>query len=225
MQFKHRRLHSFEGHQFLPPPHRRRPKGGEKNPLMATSTTTHARTQAAAPEKRSHGREEAKAEAEASNTNFRPKEEGEGDSTGEKISARSRRGIIMAKRRLLPSLPSGPSRKKKNGSVPFPPFYLRRSRQIRERKVLFFLLDLLLFLLGDFGGLFSYIPCTLKKGASREKCSSKGVYPEKTFLQKGCSQRNSFFKKGAFRKIFSLKGVNFSSKWVHQDKTLAFLWM
>ncbi len=68
---------------------------------MATSTTTHARTQAAAPEKRSHGREEAKAEAEASNTNFRPKEEGEGDSTGEKISAGSRRGIIMAKRRLL----------------------------------------------------------------------------------------------------------------------------
>ncbi len=49
------------------------------------------------------------------------------------------------------------------------PYYLRRSRQIRERKVLFFLL--LLLLLGDLGGLFSDLPCTTKMGASRENFS------------------------------------------------------
>ncbi len=47
-------------------------------------------------------------------------------------------------------------------------FYLRRSRQIRERNVLFFLL---LLLLGDLGGLFSDLPCTTKMGASRENFS------------------------------------------------------
>ncbi len=39
-------------------------------------------------------------------------------------------------------------------------FYLRRSRQIRERKVLF-LLFLFLFLLLDLGGLFPDLPCTV----------------------------------------------------------------
>ncbi len=88
-------------------------------------------------------------------------------------------------------------------------FYLRRSRQIRERKVLFFFF---LLLLGDLGGLFSDLPCTLKKGASRENFSSKGVHSEKTFLQKGCIQRKLFFKRGASRE-------KFSSKRVHPDKT------
>ncbi len=91
-------------------------------------------------------------------------------------------------------------------------FYLRQSRQIRERKVLFFLLDLLLLLLGDLGGLFSDLPYTLKKGASRENFSSEWVYPEKTFLQKGCIHRKLFFKTGASRE-------KFSSKRVHPDKT------
>ncbi len=54
----------------------------------------------------------------------------------------------------------------------FGSFYLRRSRQIRERKVLFLLLLLLLLLLlGDLGGLFSDLPCTNKMGASRENFS------------------------------------------------------
>ena len=63
-------------------------------------------------------------------------------------------------------------------------FYLRRSRQIRERKELFLLF--LLLLLGDLGGLFFNLPCTLKMGVPRENFSSKWVYPGKTFLQNGC---------------------------------------
>ncbi len=59
---------------------------------------------------------------------------------------------------------------------------------------------LLLLLLGDLGGLFSNLPCTLKMGASREN-----------FSQNGCIQRNFFFKMGASRE-------NFSSKWVHSQK-------
>ncbi len=66
-------------------------------------------------------------------------------------------------------------------------FYLRRSRQIRERKVLFFFL--LLLLLGDLGGLFSDLPCTTKMGAFRENFSSKRVHPEKNFLRNGCIQK------------------------------------
>ncbi len=109
------------------------------------------------------------------------------------------------------------------------PFYLRRSRQIRERKVLFFLLDLLLLLLlGDLGGLFSDLTCTLKKGASKENFSSKWVYPEKTFFKRGASREKFSSKRVHPDKNFLQKGVsrqNFSSKWVHQDKTLAFLLM
>ncbi len=52
-------------------------------------------------------------------------------------------------------------------------FYLRRSRQIRERKVLFFLL-----LLGDLGGLFSNL--------------------SPMYTQNGCIQRKLFFKKDPF---------------------------
>ena len=55
---------------------------------------------------------------------------------------------------------------------PCPPFYLRRSQLIRERKVLFLFL---LLLLGNLGRLFSNLPCTLKMGASRQNFSSKWV--------------------------------------------------
>ena len=75
-------------------------------------------------------------------------------------------------------------------------FYLRRSRQIRERKVL-----LLLFLLFDLGGLFSDLPC--KMSATREHFSSIWVYPAKTFFQNGCS----------------IQGKYFFTKRVHPEKT------
>ena len=68
-------------------------------------------------------------------------------------------------------------------------FYLRRSRQIRERKVL-----LLLFLLLDLGGLFLDLPCKMS-AASRENI----------FLQKGCIQRKLFFKMGALTKKLLLQ--------------------
>ncbi len=93
-------------------------------------------------------------------------------------------------------------------------FYLRRSRQIREKKVL--------FLLGILGGLLFSHPCTLKMGVSQENFSLKWVYPEKTFLQNGCIQRKLFFKMGISRENFSSKWVhlqkNFCCKMMHQDK-------
>ncbi len=81
-------------------------------------------------------------------------------------------------------------------------FYLRRSRQIRESKVLFFFF--LLLLLGDLGGLFSDLPCV----------QPKWVHPEKSFLKNRCNQRKLFFKMGASKEMFS-------SKWLHSQKTLA----
>ena len=73
MQFKHRRLHSFEGHQFLPPPTAGdRKEEKKKNPLMATSTTTHAREHKRRRLRNGHtGGREAKAERQATPTSDR----------------------------------------------------------------------------------------------------------------------------------------------------------
>ncbi len=74
--------------------------------------------------------------------------------------------------------------------TPPPPFCLRRSRQIREKKVLFFFLFFFLLLLGDLGGLFSDLLCTLKKGASRENYSLNGCIKRKLFFKMGVPREN-----------------------------------
>ncbi len=66
-------------------------------------------------------------------------------------------------------------------SQPIPYFYPRRSRQIMERKVLFFFM-LLLFVLE---GLVSIHPRTIFWGASIENFFSRPK-PGKSFLQNGC---------------------------------------
>ena len=93
-------------------------------------------------------------------------------------------------------------------------FYLRRSRQNRERKVFFFFLLLLLLLLGDLGGTVFRSPMYTQNGCINKKTSfqnghiqrkhflKKWVDPAKTFLQNGCIQRKLFPKMGAFKKTF-----------------------
>ncbi len=65
--------------------------------------------------------------------------------------------------------------------------YLRRSRQVREKKVFFFLLLLL--------GPYSNRPCTGKRGVS------KNIF----FLKRGASCEISFFRIGASIEIFFVK--------------------
>ncbi len=71
-------------------------------------------------------------------------------------------------------------------------FYQRRGRQIRERKAL-----LLLLLLWDFWGLFLDLPCTLKRGASRENFSTKWMHSQKKTLLRNGRIKRIYFKIGA----------------------------
>ena len=68
-------------------------------------------------------------------------------------------------------------------------FYLRRSRQIRERKALF------LLLLG--GGPFFKFPCTVFFGVCKGKnFVSKGVCKGKNFVSKGMCKGKNLVSKG-----------------------------
>ncbi len=89
-------------------------------------------------------------------------------------------------------------------------FYLRRSRQIRERKAFFFLLLLL-------GGAFFSLPCTVFLGCERAKTlSKKGCDKAKILSQNGCDKAKTLSQNGC-EKAKTLSKILFSTPQISES--------